>query len=288
MRGNLFAACRENETLIAKRVQLDAATQQAVETAFTEQELKFRHGIGSEVHFDGRWKPDEDELLTIDVPSEAIIFPSTIVANATSIPAMNAEKFSSEGIRALFTGSLVNGATKVLVQRFTAQQILQRKFSLLQHDNAFRRLTDQAFSLDNSLTCIIEEGKIKFKSQQKLRSIINMLDIYRAATDQEVQMFANHEKLHVVDIAEFLQVTTQTTRKLIHALYGSRMLDNFSVSAIQAAAQQTGLPVHVREGKIIMPTDRKEIKNLLEFLNERRFLGPLSGQIYVSNSQRVA
>ncbi|MDV6329061.1 DUF4868 domain-containing protein, partial [Idiomarina sp. Sol25] len=99
---------------------------------------------------------------------------------------INAAAFAGEGIKALFTGVSANGATKVLVQRFTSQQVLERRFALLQQGNAFRRLTEPAFTLDNALACIIEGGTIKFKSQHKLRSIINMLDIYRAATDQEV------------------------------------------------------------------------------------------------------
>ena len=289
MPQNLFAACRDNGGhLIAKRVRLDANVQQAIETIFADQEAAFRQGVTDEVPFDGTWTPDEDEFLTIAVPVEAQVFADTINANAIAVADINTAAFAGEGIKALFTGLCANGATKVLVQRFTSQQVLERRFALLQQGNAFRRLTEPAFTLDNSLACIIEAGTIKFKSQHKLRSIINMLDIYRAATDQEVEGFAGHACLAVADIAAFVALTNQVSRKLIHAIANNGTLDAFSPNDIQAAAGQTGLTINVQNGKIVMPTAHADIKALLQFLNESRYAGPLSGQPYVTNSQRPA
>ena len=39
-------------------------------------------------------------------------------------------------------------------------------------------------------------------------------------------------------------------------------------------------------GQIVMPIDAKDIKTLLQFLNESRYSGPMSGQDFVTNSQR--
>ena len=171
---------------------MNANVQQAVTAIFAQQEAEFLQGVIDEVAFDGRWKPDDDELLTLNVPAEAHIFEAAYNANAVAVPDINAAAFANEGIRALFVGETVNGATKVLVQRFTAQQVLQRRFALMQDGNTFRHLTEPVFTLDNSLTCIIDNGILKFKSQAKLRSIIDMVDLYRAATDQETHAFAGH------------------------------------------------------------------------------------------------
>lgn len=289
MPRNLFAACRDtNGNLIAKRIRLDANVQQTIESVFAAQETDFREGIASEIPFDGSWTPDEDELLTIDIPPEAQVFSDTINANAVAVADINTRAFANEGIKALFTGASVNGAMKILVQRFTSQQVLERRFALLQQNNSFRRLTEPAFTLDTSLTCVIEDGKIKFKSQHKLRSIIDMLNIYRAATDQEVQAFAGHASLEVTDINAFVSVTNQVSRKLIHAITNNQTLDTYTPAAIQMAASQTGLVVNLQNGKIVMPEAHADIKALLQFLNECRYCGPLSGQPYVTNSQRLA
>ncbi len=79
MPQNLFAACRINGALVAKRIRLDQAVQQQIENIFHQQEAEFRDGITSEVQFDGSWTPDDDEFLTIDVPQEAAIFADTLM-----------------------------------------------------------------------------------------------------------------------------------------------------------------------------------------------------------------
>ena len=52
-------------------------------------------------------------------------------------------------------------------------------------DCFFRRLTAPAFTLANSLTSVIDDGLIKFKSFSNLCAILEVMEIYRVATDQE-------------------------------------------------------------------------------------------------------
>jgi hypothetical protein len=289
MPQNLFAACRDGAgQLSVKRVRLNADVQRAVEEIFAQQEAAFRAGVEHEVQFDGGWNPDEDELLVIDIPPEAQILVETLNANALAVPDINTEAFAAEGIKALFTGRVENDATTVLVQRFTSQQLLERKFTLFGHENVFRRLTEPAFTLDSGLACIIEGGRIKFKSQQKLRSIINMIDIYREATDHEVQAFAAHPSLAVANVDAFVSVTNQVSRKLIHAITRNGTLDAYAPAAIQAAALETNLAIDLQDGRLVMPADHAGIKAVLQFLNESRYSGPLSGRVFVTNSQRAA
>ncbi len=288
MAQNLFAACRVNGALVAKRVRLDQAVQQQIEDIFNQQEAEFRDGITSEVAFDGSWTPDEDEFLTINAPQEAAIFMDTLNANPVSIPDIDTANFEAEGIKGIFTGVAANGATKVLVQRFSPQQILSRRFSLWQNGNAFRRLSDPAFSLDTGLTCVIEDGKVKFRSFHKLRAVISLLDVYRAATDQEVQDFAAHAHFEVADTAAFSATADQTIRKLVHAISRGGVLNNHTVAQIETACNAVGMVVAINNGKLIMPTDRAEIKKLLRFLDDGLYEAPLSGVRYVTNSKKPA
>lgn len=287
MTQNLFAACRHNGSLVVRRVRLDATVQAAVAALFASQESSFRNGVDTEVDFNGTWNPEDNEILTIDIPTEAEIFEEAINANATSIQDIDTTNFAGEGIRALFTGSNLNGVTKVLVQRFTSMQVLQKKWALLQDGNAFRQLTEPAFSLDNALTCIIENDKVKFKSQHKLRSIIDMQDIYREATDQEVRDFSAHANLEVSDVNNFLGVADQTTRKLISAISRSDTLNNYTVADIQTAANRVGVTINVQNGKIVMPSTRADVKNLLRFLDDSLYEAALTGQRYITNSKRT-
>ena len=287
MSQNLFAAClNSKKSLVARRIPLDDNVQNQIQCLFDSQETDFRRGIEKQVEFDGRWKPGDDELLTIEIPSEASIFTEAIANNASSTPSIDTKNFIDENIKAIFTGSRANGGIKALVQSFTSRQLLERKFSLLCKNNTFRRLVEPTFSFENSLTCIIEEDKIKFKSQQKLRHIIDLSHIYRAATDNEVKTFATHESLDVMDVANFMDSADQVTRKLIHVVNKNEILDNHKPDKIVEAAKKTYLTLEVRNNKIVIPSEKAKIKALLQFLNESRYLGPLSGKPYLSNSQR--
>lgn len=289
MPQNLFAACRVNGQLVSKRVRLDNHVQQAVETIFADQEAQFRNGVAEEVDFDGSWKPEKDEVLTLDVPQEAQVFIDTIQANAVAIPDIDAGNFDREGIKALFTGTSNGGITKVLIQQFSTRQMLsQSKLPLLLDGNTFRRLTDPAFTLDSSLTAIAEDGKLKFKSFHKMRAVVNLIHAYEAATDPEVQVFAGHANFEVADQAAFLELADQTTRKLIHANSRAGTLDDYSAADIGAAANAVGMGIDITNGKIVMPTARPDIKKLLRFLDDGLYEAPLSGQRYITNSKRPA
>lgn len=288
MARSLFAACRTAGESVVKRIQLDSSVQTEIEDLFDAQERQFRSGISVEHPFDGNWKPDEDELLTLDVPPEALILVKAIQENPLSFAPLNLGAFSMEGVKALFIGSVSRGDVKVLIQRFTSQQTLVKRFALFQEGNAFRKLTEPVFSLDTSLTAVIEDGKIKFKSQQKLRSIINMIDHYREATNQEVEEFAGHQLMTVEDVATLQEQADQTCRKLISSILADGLLENFDAKEIRKRAMQTGLKVETKGGKVVMPTDRAGLKALLQFLNESRYAGPLSGNPFVTNSRRAA
>lgn len=286
MAQNLFAACRENGQLVGKRVRLNRNVQQAVEDIFAQQEYQFRSGVTDEINFNGSWKPEENEVLTLDVPSEAQVLINTIEASPVSIPDIHAAKFEQENIKALFTGTSIHGATTVLVQQFTAGQVLSRKFTLLFDDNTFRQLLDPAFTLDTSLTCIVEDGKLKFKSFHKMRAVVNLVEAYKAATDREMWAFAAHATLEIGDQSGFIKMADQTTRKLIHAISHEGILDNYDAASIQGAAKAVGINVAASNNKIVMPTQRDEVKNLLRFLDDGLYTAALSGQRYITNSKR--
>ena len=239
-----------------------------------------------DVEFDGNWKPAENEFLVIDAPEDAEVFSQTIEANAVAVPVMDTAHFDEENIRALFTGLVNGGGSKVLIQQFSARQMLSRKFALLQDGNAFRRLSDSAFTLDSSLTCIAEGGRLKFKSFHKMRAIVDLSEIYRDATDQEVQEFADHVTLAVEDSVTFLEMADQGMRKLVHAITRSGTLDIYDAGQISIAATGVGMQVQIVDGKIVMPTERREIKTFLHFLDDGLYRASLSGHRYLTNSKR--
>ncbi len=288
MPENLFAACRVDGELVSRRVGLDGTIQDQVERIFADQAQRFFEGVNEEVPFDGRWRPDENELLTLDVTPEAEELSETLQQNPTAVESLDLNNFARAGIKALFTSEGTHDAGRVLVQGFTIGQVLDRKIAFVLDGNSFRRLTAPAFALASSLTFVIEGGKIKFKSFSNLRAILDMLEVYREATDQELRHFAGHPTLRVVELEEFVLSADQNTRKLINSVVTSGILDTYTPTEIQEAAASTQLKLRLEDDRIVIPAERRDVKALLQFLDESRYNGPLSGRTYVTNSRRLA
>ena len=116
MPENLFAACRINGELVCRRVRLDGTIQKDVEEIFAHQAEKFFEGVDEEVPFDGRWKPDENEVLTLEVTPEAEMLRDTLNRNPIAVEPLDLASFATVGVKALFTGEGANDAGRVLAR----------------------------------------------------------------------------------------------------------------------------------------------------------------------------
>jgi len=183
MTANLYAACKAGNELIAKKINIDATIQHSVASIFLEQEISFKQDIDEELDFNmqANYKLENNELFTINIPEEAQIFEDAVCANLNSIPELNINNFAAEDIKALFMGFYSKEKIKILVQKFNAAQILNKSngFTFLQDKNMFRKLTEQAFSINSYLVCIIENNKIKFTSERNAHDQPRCLNIHR-------------------------------------------------------------------------------------------------------------
>lgn len=131
MTQTLFALCQQSNVLAVKRVGVTREVQEQLGTLFQTQAAAFFDGVIEEIEFAGSWKPDRDELLYIDAPPEAAILEDAVAKNAVGLDQLEARAFATENIRALFTAVDSPMGQQILIQRFTAQQTLARKFALL-------------------------------------------------------------------------------------------------------------------------------------------------------------
>jgi hypothetical protein len=282
---NLLALCKTPNGATVKRVQISQPLQDKIAGLFQQQAIEFMDSIEEEVEFGSDWKPDANEILVTDAPAEFGIMQAALDGNLIALPTINAANFLDEGIKGLFVA--LNGDNRrILVQGFTAQQVLSRKFALLLQGDTFRELTEPSFTLENYLVAVIENGRLKFKSFYKVKRIFELTQVYQEATDQQIDGFCAHASLEVGDVAAFKGVADQGVRKLVHAVSTTRILDKVSVEDIAAKAAAIGLILKVTDGQIIVPADRKSVKELLRFLDDAIYEAPLSAKRYVTNSKR--
>lgn len=284
---NLLAVCRTANQLVAKRVRTSQAVQDRLGPLFEGMEAAFFDGIEDEVEFDGGWKPDDSELLTINDNVEAVAIRDALTQNVLALPEIDTANFGNENIRALAVVKLIPAHNpRILLQSFSMQQILNRKFTLLQEGNSFKQMTENAFSIGTTINAVIDGNVLKFRSFHNLKKIFDLVEFYKAATDAELDIFCGHAKLTVENIGGFKTASDQIVRKLVHAVTAGGILDHHDVATIAGRAAALGLVVDVVDGRIRMPSDRKDIKLLLRFLDDAVYEGALSQQRYQTNSKR--
>jgi hypothetical protein len=285
---NLLALCRLQGSFIVKRVKVAAGVQQILEGIFTQQEQQFFEGVSDEILFDGGWRPEKNELLYVAASAEAAAVFSAAQSSVVSLPELDASHFSSEGIRALCVLMKNPSGPRLLLQNFTSRQILEHRFSLILDGDTFNRLTQPAFSIGSTLAGLIEGDRLKFNSFNNIRLIFDLKHLYQEATDIQIDSFSGHSSLFVADPMKLKITADQSIRKLIHAIAGRGTLDQHTADEIVMAAATDGLVVDLDRGKIVMPTEKRDLKTLLHFLDDGFYRARLSGQTYITNSKRRA
>ncbi|WP_417663023.1 Kiwa anti-phage protein KwaB-like domain-containing protein [Pseudomonas sp.] len=289
---NFFAFIKDdNGNSQVKRIGVNQSLQTELIQIFEDQRVAFERGVSTEVPFNGDWKPDDDEVLVLDSVAESQIMIDAINANVTSFSNLVISNFINEPIKALFTGVTTGGLTRVYLQKFSSRQALslsQLPLIKMQTGNVFVKSTDDIFTVDNKLVAVIEGNKTKFKSFHNARIVFDLTDYYKEATDDDLTEMAGHGSIEIVDLADFISKADSQVRKMVHTIKSLGILDSYSVNDIStAAANFPDLPVVVNNGAIMLPVNKRELKEVLHFLLEDIYKGPLSGSDYLTNSKRV-
>ncbi len=288
---NFFAIIKIDDDIEIKRIRVNQTLQSELIQIFENQRINFEEGIDTEVDFNGDWKPDDNEVLTIEGIDEASILVSAINANASSFNDLQVSNFSNEPIKAIFTGIKSGNITKVLLQKFSSRQALslsQLPIIKMQTGNTFVKTTDDIFTIDNRLVAIIENTKTKFKSFHNLRMVFDLSDFYIEATNEDIEAFFQHDSLEVNDADLLIEQADTTTRKMVHSIIRTDVLGNYTVDEISAASTDfPGIEININNGKLVLPDNKKELKDVLHFLLEDIYKGALSGSSYLTNSKRT-
>lgn len=279
----LLAISRQRTTYSVHDVLLTRSVQDDVQQEFLRQETAFRSD-SEERSFDQNWQLDPNEIATTPATGFDIFRRISELTDTTVAPLPRSEL---EGVRGL--AIRIDG--RILVQKFGSTSILSRSglLALAFRNESYTRLEPGAFRLADKLLCIVENDLLKFKSLHALGGLLDTSTIFNEATDAEVESFvaANHNLFHFGETGGFLSNANRNARKYISSILASRALSEQNVTSLRAAMEETGLHVVIRDRKIAMPTDSRKITEIMRFLNDGRYVGPVSGATYITNSRRI-
>lgn len=270
-------------------LELDELTKTAICLSFAESSASLLTGKQI-VPFDGNYKANEDEGLSISgfhLPAFII----EAVRNPLGLQTFSYDKKIEPDIRAIFVGECTKkNNTEVFTvafQRFRKEQYLStKKFSLFYDKDTFILENRWGIGITDNVDCVFKQSELRFSSYYYTRQIFDLSEYYRSATDFEVQSFCSLELINIEENEKFESIANTWIRRKIAAINDSGVLKNNTVVEIKKLAQTCGLEVTIEDKKLIIPADKKKLKEILGFLDDEVYKGAFTKETYITNSKR--
>lgn len=290
----LFALMDDTIATKIFRIELDRSASNAATSIFQQQKLHFESHHNNRIAFYAGYEPRYDECFEINnfLDSSSLI---DAVTRPTAIPIWDPSQVSIENIKALFVGvDAPRNPNIIALQTFNKKQILDTSKSFLAalvgSRTTFSKAANIGFNIDDKLVAIIDANTIYFKSFFKLRSIFNMTSYFSAATDQDLDTFTNLPIFSIAQGFNLKAIADTVIRNKITLINQTGMLtpQNLPIFKIEAGKVNFTLQTTVVGGieKIIMPSSKKDIKALLDFIEEDIWISGISGRRFKSSSKR--
>lgn len=293
MTYSLFALTIDPANRIV-RFPLSQQVQGELTTYFKNQAESFINAIERELPFDGKYKPDEGEILYID-DFDDIDGLAQAIRSPLGYPEIVPSESSFAGIKALFSGFVDNsGVVTVLIQQFDKKKIISTNgLSIFHSANVYKKVEDIGVTIDSKLSATLRDGKLSFISFHMLRQVFDLSEYYRVATDTDITDFASLQMVKHDDVNQLIAMSDAWIRRKFSLIQQSQILENVPMSEIKAVAAEFNIPLETsmsEDGteKIVLPKIKADLKTILRFLDEDYYKSPLSKTCFITNSKRSA
>lgn len=231
-----------------------------------------------EILFDGNFNIEDDEILYVEMDLPANVIEAT--SNPIGLQELN---LAIDDIKTLFW--VENNV--YYFQNFDKRKLLQNKNVIFWDKTTFNKLTNNALIIDNVVNAIHRNNKLYFKSYVNANKIFSLLSFFEEASNEVIDEFVNNETL-TVDATWLKENGNTIIRKQITLIQKSNVLSNANAKKIKGSANKFNLKIELVDGKLVLPNDKKQCKDILSFLNEQYYFGLISGRKFRTNSKREA
>jgi len=286
---NLFALLDDEQTPI-RRIPLTNQFQQDLGAFFSAQQQDFTADKET-IEFTGSYNVDVSEILQIeDYPLPEVI--SNALSNPLNNPILNLNT-ETHRIKAIFTGNWTDQEQQVSFQVFDAGKLLSKGWTLIGSNDTYKKLEEPGLILQDKLSAHFLDGNLLFASYHNTKRFLDLSDYYTAATDTDLDTFVENELFEFEDQGTFKGSADSIIRKKIALLQKNNVLDNLSINDIetvandlnQHVAEEHKIKITTNNGKLVVPKDKKQLKELIRFLDEDYVTAPLTKRRCLTNSK---
>ncbi|WP_430999750.1 Kiwa anti-phage protein KwaB-like domain-containing protein [Klebsiella pneumoniae] len=277
------------------KIDIDAPAQTVVENLFRTQRSEFINEDIEEIEFCASYNVQDGEIFSIN-PFDDEIGIINAIERPDAVPVWDPDDVSVHYFKALFTGEPASNGnpTQVWLQCFDRRQIINNEKSFFQvvtqPGNRFSVSTRPGFSLSDRLTAILVGDKLLFKSFFMLRRFFNMEEYFNEATREDLDIFIGNDIFHVENAEDFMTFADSAIKKKVSLIISSGILNDQPIENLIECAQKIGYQLGITnvngDNKITMPNSKREVKQLLYFLDQGYFNSIITNELMLTNSKR--
>ncbi|HBW6842256.1 TPA: DUF4868 domain-containing protein [Klebsiella pneumoniae] len=277
------------------KIDIDAPAQTVVENLFRTQRSEFINEDIEEIEFCASYNVQDGEIFSIN-PFDDEIGIINAIERPDVVPVWDPDDVSVHYFKALFTGEPASNGnpTQVWLQCFDRRQIINNEKSFFQvvtqPGNRFSVSTRPGFSLSDRLTAILVGDKLLFKSFFMLRRFFNMEEYFNEATREDLDNFIGNDIFHVENAEDFMMFADSAIKKKVSLIISSGILNDQPIENLIECAQKIGYQLGITnvngDNKITMPNSKREVKQLLYFLDQGYFNSIITNELMLTNSKR--
>lgn len=283
--ASIMVLMETNGELQIKRLEINQETQASISQVFAKGYM-FLTSDKEVVAFDGKYKPDEDEMLYIkDFKMEDAVLEA--INNPLDVCPFYPGQEQTERIKAVFVGVQDKTNIRIAFQKFKKDQYITTKgINLFFNNKTFIEEKRFGISISETVDCVYEDGELKFHSYYIARQLFDLKDYYRSATDGEVESFTEISNIQFVDVEMFREQADSNVRKRVASIIDSGILLKYSPKDIKRIGKSTGVEIKIQKDKIVIPKEKSQMKVVLGFLDEGVYKGAFSNETFMTNSKR--
>jgi len=282
---NLFALVAAPESPV-RRIPLSGVLQDEITEFLLEQKSTF-YTDQTKVDFSGIYNADVGEVFRIqDYPLDEKVIAA--IENPLNFDILNLRE-EPHRIVALFAGKWSNNEKYVCFQVFDSRRIISKGFTILNSGDTYTKLSDPGLTLQDKLTALFQENELLFYSYHNTRRFLDLNDYYKEATDADLEHFVSEDLIHLADEDKetFMKNADSMVRKKVALLQKNNVLGSVKIRDIKTAAKDYQIEIETKDNdRILIPSDKKQLKDLLRFLDEDYFTATLTKRKCITNSKR--
>ncbi|MDQ6482624.1 hypothetical protein [Dyadobacter sp. LHD-138] len=272
---NFFAILKDNTV---RKIDLLQTITSDIRDVFINIGSSILNDDVEEILFDGNFNIQDEEILYVEME-----LPGNVIETSSNPIGLQVLDLETDDIKTLFW--VENNI--YYFQNFDKRKLLQNKNVIFWDKNTFNKLTSNALIVDNIVNAIHKTNRLYFKSYANANKIFSLLSFFEAASDEVIDQFATNDKL-TVDAVWLKENGNTIIKKQITLIQKSNVLTNADTKKIKSSANKFNLKIELVDGKLILPNDKKQCKDILSFLNEQYYIGLITGKKFRTNSKREA